>query len=1134
MNVLVHFGLDFGMENYQVLHLIGEGCFGKVFKGRRKYTGQAVALKFISTRGKSEKDLKNLRQEMAILKPLRHENIILLLDAFETASDFVVVTEFAHGELFEIFQDDRHLPESELKKIARQLVDALHYLHSNRVIHRDMKPQNILIGSNNVIKLCDFGFARSMSNKTVVLNSVKGTPLYMAPELVQEQPYNHCADLWSLGVILYELFVGTPPFYTNSLYSLINLIINDSVKYPDTMSGEFKSFLQGLLQKNPKQRLAWPQLLHHPFIAEERRRQGSQSESDRSGSVTPSGILTPRNCRDIASMMEAGFETIPVDPEVATFCMQTIEACSRRALSETTSKQLTVVVEYLVPFLQHTDRASTAAHAKLLSRSFEMATAFVLIVQAILEEETFASHRILLNQLLRLLGLWVQEFSMERRDSVLVSFFPCASRVLKQPELPAAVNCCKCLSVMFASVGAVGQAFLMKEKWFTQTLATLVGLVCSGGGVAKAAVHALSSSLLIFRMEKSDLPFPWADAAAQSVSTGAVPVVNILASVVKGYSGHPNKPNFITALLDQLLGDPEEIDCAAIQLLHALTSGSLCAEFGPAIMRHLGKNGGIKNFPFLLPAAVPLQGVAVRPQADLITQCQAAGVLANALMGSGRAPWVTQDLCRLVANSLAHPMQPNPPWALAYGVDLLVTMLRLVGEIGDRLAESLVDLLGVVSVEISDFARVEDLRRIEAKCVGPLSRGPLDGIFGLCNFVKSVPPFAASKRVLRGILQSSSGSSIRGVLHLCGPAGLIELAECLSKVGRLCACKNACACILHALLAVLQSVVSISASLPNLGSPTRFAFNLLLDAIGTVLHEAPSPDVEGLAAGVFIPNLITALTSAHFAPPNLSALSVLAILLQAGGPGAASQFVSGKGLQLLCQHKQLLQTPDSAGEVVSIISNIARASPDYYSAIHDQLAPYTDLLTLLNSADGSLRAKTCNAIGNMSRHNDFFYPQFRVLLPALVRACTDAEVNCRKFASFAIGNVAFHSDLLYGDLRSAVPVLVTLLRDEDEKTRANAAGALGNLVRNSNLLVSSMISQGAVEGLLARLNSGAMDSSARIALFSLGNLAMHAASKELLLKCGPLVASIAQKAKRDRDGQTLKYCERLLLKLAQP
>jgi fused-like protein len=76
------------------------------------------------------------------------------------------------------------------------------------------QPQNILIEANGTVKLCDFGFARAMSHNTVVLTSIKGTPLYMAPELVQEKPYNHTADLWSLGIILYELFVGRPPFYT--------------------------------------------------------------------------------------------------------------------------------------------------------------------------------------------------------------------------------------------------------------------------------------------------------------------------------------------------------------------------------------------------------------------------------------------------------------------------------------------------------------------------------------------------------------------------------------------------------------------------------------------------------------------------------------------------------------------------------------------------------------------------------------------------------------------------------------------------------------------------------------------------------------------------------------------------------
>ncbi|GLJ38435.1 hypothetical protein SUGI_0782730 [Cryptomeria japonica] len=257
-----------GVENYHVVELVGEGSFGKVYKGRRKYTGQTVAMKFILKHGKSEKDIDNLRQEIEILRQLKHENIIEMLDAFESPQEFCVVTEFAQGELFEILEDDKCLPEAQVQAIAKQLVRALHYLHSHRIIHRDMKPQNILIGAGGVVKLCDFGFARAMSCNTMVLRSIKGTPLYMAPELVREQPYNHTADLWSLGVILYELYVGQPPFYTNSVYTLIRHIVKDPVKYPENISPNFKSFLKGLLNKVSQNRLTWPALLEHPFVKE--------------------------------------------------------------------------------------------------------------------------------------------------------------------------------------------------------------------------------------------------------------------------------------------------------------------------------------------------------------------------------------------------------------------------------------------------------------------------------------------------------------------------------------------------------------------------------------------------------------------------------------------------------------------------------------------------------------------------------------------------------------------------------------------------------------------------------------------------------------------------------------------------
>jgi hypothetical protein len=153
-----------------------------------------------------------------------------------------------------------------------------------------MKPQNILIGAGGMVKLCDFGFARAMSSNTMVLTSIKGTPLYMAPELVQEQPYNHTVDLWSLGVILYELFVGQPPFYTNSIYTLIQLIVKDPVKFPSNMSPEFRcarggraAGARGALQQLPLPCLAWPR----PGRSQQQPQQQPQQQAPRAQHPAP-------------------------------------------------------------------------------------------------------------------------------------------------------------------------------------------------------------------------------------------------------------------------------------------------------------------------------------------------------------------------------------------------------------------------------------------------------------------------------------------------------------------------------------------------------------------------------------------------------------------------------------------------------------------------------------------------------------------------------------------------------------------------------------------------------------------------------------------------------------------------------
>ncbi|GBP55695.1 hypothetical protein EVAR_18988_1 [Eumeta japonica] len=254
------------MDNYVILSFIGEGSFGRVFKAERKDTNEIVALKVIRKKGRSTKDLKNLRQECDIQRQLNHPNIIRMIDSFDTETELVVVTEHAEKELHNVLAKEGCLNEKEAKKITWDLVSALYYLHSHRVLHRDLKPQNVLLDNTGCAKLCDFGLARIMTNATHILTSIKGTPLYMAPELIDEKPYDHQADLWSLGCIVYELLAGQPPFCTMSIWQLIRMIRHKPVQWPSFISADARSFLQGLLHKDSARRMSWAEILEHPFV----------------------------------------------------------------------------------------------------------------------------------------------------------------------------------------------------------------------------------------------------------------------------------------------------------------------------------------------------------------------------------------------------------------------------------------------------------------------------------------------------------------------------------------------------------------------------------------------------------------------------------------------------------------------------------------------------------------------------------------------------------------------------------------------------------------------------------------------------------------------------------------------------
>ncbi|XP_031847620.2 STKc_STK36 domain-containing protein fused isoform X1 [Nomia melanderi] len=253
---------------YTTYELVGEGSFGQVFKAKRYFDGETVAIKAVQKHGRTDDELKSLRHEWEIQRELQHPNIVPIFGCYESKNEIWVETEYVPKDLHKVLKTSKNgrLSVEKTQAITCDLVSALYYLHSKGILHRDIKPQNVLIKPNGQAMLCDFGFARSMKTGTRVLTSIKGTPLYMAPELIEEQPYDHNVDLWSLGCIVFEIVTGAPPFNTNSILHLIRLIRDVQIKWPDFLSDICKSFLQRLLQKDPSRRLTWPALYLHPFV----------------------------------------------------------------------------------------------------------------------------------------------------------------------------------------------------------------------------------------------------------------------------------------------------------------------------------------------------------------------------------------------------------------------------------------------------------------------------------------------------------------------------------------------------------------------------------------------------------------------------------------------------------------------------------------------------------------------------------------------------------------------------------------------------------------------------------------------------------------------------------------------------
>ncbi|RDX68682.1 Serine/threonine-protein kinase ATG1a, partial [Mucuna pruriens] len=264
--------------NYILGPRIGLGSFAVVWHSRHRISGLEVAVKEIDTRQLSPKVRENLLKEISILSTIHHPNIIRLFEAIQIDDRIYLVLEYcAGGDLFDYIHRNGKVSELVARHFMKQLAAGLQVLQEKNLIHRDLKPQNLLLATTAdtpIMKIGDFGFARSLTPQGLA-DTLCGSPYYMAPEIIENQKYDAKADLWSVGAILYQLVIGRPPFDGNSQWQLFqNILASTELYFPPAALNELHSdcldLCRNLLRRNPDERLTFKAFFNHNFLKEPR------------------------------------------------------------------------------------------------------------------------------------------------------------------------------------------------------------------------------------------------------------------------------------------------------------------------------------------------------------------------------------------------------------------------------------------------------------------------------------------------------------------------------------------------------------------------------------------------------------------------------------------------------------------------------------------------------------------------------------------------------------------------------------------------------------------------------------------------------------------------------------------------
>ena len=259
------------ISDFEISEELGAGSFGHVYLVTHKTTKAKYAIKAIDKRNKSNQNEKPyFRREIEVMYKIHHPNVVKLYGHFEDNNYCYFIMEYiAKGNIYQLIPHDnkKRLNAKIVASLMKDVISSVYYLHHMKpiIIHRDIKPENVLLGDNLVAKLTDFGWSNYMQEDEK-RQTVCGTPIYLAPEIIKEDGHDEKVDIWCIGVLLFELITGNVPFQGNDIDTLKENILHLRISWPKDINIDAKNLIKKILKLDPNSRISLEEMLKHPFF----------------------------------------------------------------------------------------------------------------------------------------------------------------------------------------------------------------------------------------------------------------------------------------------------------------------------------------------------------------------------------------------------------------------------------------------------------------------------------------------------------------------------------------------------------------------------------------------------------------------------------------------------------------------------------------------------------------------------------------------------------------------------------------------------------------------------------------------------------------------------------------------------